>query len=374
MSDNVVIPGEEPQEEMLRAMRFQAAMAAGPKPVVTYALIVINSLIFLAMTFTVSSFLSLNNQEMLKWGADYGPLTLGGEWWRLITSCFLHFNFIHIAMNMFILFQVGVFTEKLFGNIRFLLLYLLAGVGGNIVSLYGHSSHAVVSAGASGAVFGVYGGLLAFLLIQRGVVPTSMAMGIAKSAGIFIVYNIVYGLSSPTTDLLAHGGGIVSGFLVGCALARPLSHEGQKLHPLRTLIVAVCGTAICYAALLQLPHPDKNEAGMYRKLLLGNRVKVANDDFVYYSGSATKADAEKLGKDLATVGFFVNPNGIVLLSKGNGGTEISFMVRDGSWDDPNIVPAFEDIGRNVAGSVGGTPITLHLMDSKMDNKKDIVVK
>jgi len=505
MSDNVTIPSLEAHEEVLRARNFQRSIAAAPKPVVTYALIAVNSLIFLAMTFTASSFLSLDNQEMLKWGADFGPLTLGGQWWRLITSCFLHFNFIHIAMNMFILFQVGVFTEKLFGNVRFALLYLLAGVGGNIVSLYGHSGHAVTSAGASGAVFGVYGGLLAFLLMQRGVVPSNLSMGIAKSAGIFIVYNIVYGLSSPTTDLLAHGGGLAAGFLVGCALAMPLSPEGQRLYPMRTLIVALCGTAVTYGAMMLLPHPDRSESRLYEKLILSNRLKVANDDYVYYSGSATKADAESLGKALATAEFFVKPNGIVLLSKGsdgtvvsiltgaddhsrpvkdpvtgpaathqearltpdpwddpeylasiettgvmiapsvggppikiallseqgdveklipivaravtigtkdsvwysgtatqqeaealgkalqdNGfffdqgarvvlskgaaGTDVSFMVKEGVWDDPTMLPAFQQIGRKIAGAVGGTPLTVHLVDKTMANKKDIVVK
>ena len=374
MSDHVAIPTEETPDEILRAQRFQAGMAAAPTPVVTYALIAVNALIFLAMIFTAPSFLSLTNQQMLKWGADFGPLTLNGEWWRLITSCFLHFNFIHIGMNMFILFQVGVFTEKLFGNVRFLLLYMLAGVGGNLLSLYGHSSHAVVSAGASGAVFGVYGGLLAFLLIQRGVVPSSMALGIAKSAGIFIVYNVIYGLSSPTTDLLAHAGGLVFGFLVGCVLSAPLSPAGQRLYPTRTLIVALCGTVLAYAAMAGLPHQDAGESGMYRKLMLGDRVKVANDDLVYYSGSATKADAENLGKALADVGFFVKPNGIALLSKGKAGTEISFMVRDGVWDDPEIVPVFEQLGRKIASSVGGTPLTIRLVDNSMVNRKDIVVQ
>jgi rhomboid protease GluP len=361
-------------ETMQRHESFRMALAAAPAPVVTYALIVINVLIFLAMIFTAPSFAGLTNQQMLKWGADFGPLTLNGEWWRLITACFLHFNFIHIAMNMFILYQVGVFTEKLFGNVRFLLLYLLAGVGGNLVSLYGHSSHATVSAGASGAVFGVYGGLLAFLLIQRGVVPASMASGIAKSAGIFIVYNVIYGLASPTTDLLAHAGGLVSGFLVGCVLAKPLSPAGQRLYPMRTLIVALCGTAVAYAALTNLPRQDSGESGSYRKLVLSNRVKVANDDFVYYSGSATKSEAESLGKALADVGFFVAPNAIALLSKSSAGTEVSFMVKDGAWDDPEITPAIQQIGHKIAGSVGGTPLTIHLLDKAMVNKKDIVVQ
>ena len=105
-------------EQGQREFAFQEAFRAAPAPVVTYALIAVNALVFLAMLFTSSSFPSLTNPQMLRWGADFGPLTLNGQWWRMLTSCFLHFSFIHIGMNMFILYQVGVLTEKLFGNCR----------------------------------------------------------------------------------------------------------------------------------------------------------------------------------------------------------------------------------------------------------------
>jgi membrane associated rhomboid family serine protease len=93
-------------------------------------------------------------------------MTLGaGEWWRLLTSSFVHGNLLHLAMNMFALWQAGQLVERIFGSARFAGLYLLAGIGGSLGSLgWGLlSQHPVNSVGASGAIFGIIGGLLAFI-------------------------------------------------------------------------------------------------------------------------------------------------------------------------------------------------------------------
>ena len=89
------------------------------KTFVTQALIGINVLVFLAMLFFHVSFFEPTSQQVLPWGANLAPLTTSGQWWRLVTACFVHFGIIHIAMNMFILYQVGIFTETLFGNARY---------------------------------------------------------------------------------------------------------------------------------------------------------------------------------------------------------------------------------------------------------------
>ncbi len=186
---------------------------------VTTALIVLNVLVFLGMAVSGVSLTDPTVLQLVHWGANYGPLTVSGQWWRLLTACFLHIGFIHIAFNMYVLYQVGPFTERLFGPWRFLVVYLAAGIGGNLLGLYLHPN--IVSAGASGAIFGVYGGLLAFLLRQRAVIRPEAAKSVAKSALIFLGYNLVFGLASPHTDLTAHFGGLLVGFLVGYALASP---------------------------------------------------------------------------------------------------------------------------------------------------------
>ena len=187
---------------------------------VTPILIGLNVLVFVLMVLSGISVTEPTAVQLVHWGADYGPLTTSGQWWRLLTACFLHIGIIHIAFNMYILYQAGMFTERLFGGARYLAVYLFAGIGGNILGILLHPN--TVSAGASGAIFGVYGGLLAFLLRQRATIRPEAAKSIGQSALIFIGYNLVFGVVSPSTDLTAHIGGLVTGFVVGFALARPL--------------------------------------------------------------------------------------------------------------------------------------------------------
>ena len=193
------------------------AAYAPKKPIITSVLMGLNILVFLAMLLSGLSPTNPTAEQVLHWGANFGPLTESGQWWRLLTACFLHFGIIHIGFNMYVLYQVGFFTERLFGGVRYLALYLIAGVGGNLVGLFLHPY--VVAAGASGAIFGVYGGLLAYLLRYRGVVNRQAAKAVSRSVFIFLGYNLFFGLADRHTDLTAHIGGLVTGFMVGLLLA-----------------------------------------------------------------------------------------------------------------------------------------------------------
>ncbi len=185
-------------------------------PYATYVLIGINALVFVAMMLSGVSAMEPSPEAMLAWGADYGPLTLQqGQLWRIVTSVFLHFGIIHIGMNMWVLYQIGPFTERLYGHLRYLVIYLLAGVGGSLVSLYIHPDG--VGAGASGAIFGVYGGMLAFLFAHRSVMPASSRSAILRSATIFLGINLIYGLKAEI-DLSAHIAGLGIGLLAGTVL------------------------------------------------------------------------------------------------------------------------------------------------------------
>jgi rhomboid protease GluP len=199
-----------------------------PTPVVSYALIGANVLVYVAMVASGISAVSPTPEDALRWGADFGPLTMHGQWWRIFTSMFVHFGIIHIALNMYALYQVGPFTEALFRRVRFLGVYLIAGLGGSLASLA--INPLIVSAGASGAIFGIFGGLLGFLLIHRSTFPADAARRIAKSTGIVLVINLIYGLSVPGIDVSAHVGGLVTGFLAGCLLAGP-SRSGFSNRP-----------------------------------------------------------------------------------------------------------------------------------------------
>jgi rhomboid protease GluP len=193
-----------------------------PNPyTITYALIAINVLVLLAMVASGISFTQPTTDNVLAWGGDTYSYTIGKEqYWRLLTSTFLHFGIIHIAFNMYVLYQIGPFIETVFGRARYLIIYFLAGLGGSIVSVLVHPQ--ALGAGASGAIFGLYGAVFGFLLIQRRVLAPAAVKSIGRSAGIFVLYNVVYGTISRTTDLSAHFGGLLTGFVVGMLLIRPL--------------------------------------------------------------------------------------------------------------------------------------------------------
>ena len=200
--------------------RQSGAPRARSASAVTYALIAINVLVFIAMVATGVSFTQPAPQDVLNWGGDYGPYTVGAhQWWRLLTSCFLHFGIIHIGFNMYVLYQIGPFIEKVFGRARYLVIYFFAGLGGSIVSVWVHPT--AVGAGASGAIFGLYGAVFGFLLRNRRSLDPAVIKSIAQSAGIFVLYNVVYGSITRTTDLSAHFGGLITGFVVGSLLIRP---------------------------------------------------------------------------------------------------------------------------------------------------------
>ncbi len=210
--DHTAIPAPLAQES--------AAPRSRSPYTITVALIAINVLVFLAMVASGVSFTQPTPLDVLNWGGDFGPATIGAhQWWRLLTSCFLHFGIIHIGMNMYVLYLIGPFIETVFGRMRYLLIYFTAGLAGSIVSVWVHPT--AVGAGASGAIFGLYGAVLGFLLIKRRTLNPAAVKSIARSAGIFILYNVIYGSMSGTTDLSAHLGGLVAGFLAGMVLVRP---------------------------------------------------------------------------------------------------------------------------------------------------------
>ena len=213
-------PQSTPATPVRPADQPRAALLELAPARITYILIGLNTLVYVAMVLSGISASEPTVPQLLHWGANFGPLDRAGQWWRLLTACFLHIGFLHIAFNMYVLYQAGPFTERLFGGARFLVIYILAGLGGNVLGILLHP--VVVSAGASGAIFGVYGGLLAFLLRERAALRPEAVRAIGQSALIFIGFNLFYGLASAHTDMTAHVGGLFTGFVVGYLLARPL--------------------------------------------------------------------------------------------------------------------------------------------------------
>lgn len=191
-----------------------------PHAPVTPALIGINVILFVIAAALGAGILVPNGEVLIQLGSDYTPLTATGQWWRLLTSTFLHFGLLHLAFNMWALWVNGVTAERLYGSTRYVLLYLVAGVAGSVASLLWHPF--VNGAGASGAIFGVLGGGLAYFLRTDTGVPKSVLVAQRKNATIFIVVSILNAARVPGIDNAAHLGGLAAGFIMGWLLCRPL--------------------------------------------------------------------------------------------------------------------------------------------------------
>lgn len=187
----------------------------------TQVLIAVNVLVFVLMLGNGGGFWHGNNDVQLAWGANFAPATKDGEWWRLGSALFLHFGLFHLTMNMISLWDGGRLVERMYGSLRFLLIYFCSGLSGNLLSLVTQGSGAI-SGGASGAIFGVYGALMVALWRERAHLNPSEFKWLFWGAVVFSIITIVLGLQITGIDNSAHIGGLVGGILAGLALTRPL--------------------------------------------------------------------------------------------------------------------------------------------------------
>ena len=196
----------------------------------TPILIDLNLLVFIVMIASGVGIMSPSTLSLLKWGADFGPLTLTGDWWRAVTCNFIHIGAFHLLMNMYAFMYVGLLLEDLIGSRRMFMSYLLTGLCSAVFSLYMHGE--TISAGASGAIFGLYGIFLAFLFFHR--IAKEQRKALLTSILIFVGYNLVYGMKAGI-DNAAHIGGLLSGFLLGIIYV--CSYKFEKADAQRTVSI-----------------------------------------------------------------------------------------------------------------------------------------
>ncbi|WP_100010654.1 rhomboid family intramembrane serine protease [Lentibacillus sediminis] len=202
------------------------------KPFFTYILLAVNLLVFFLLERNGSS---TSVEDLIDFGAKYNPAIIAdGEWWRIITSMFLHIGFLHLFMNMLAVYYIGSLVERIFGSFRFIVIYFLAGIGGGLASF---AFSANVSAGASGALFGLFGALLFFGLLHKRIFFQTMGMNVLVLIGI----NIVFGFSIQQIDNAAHLGGLFAGFIAAGVCNMP---KRRKLG--KQLIAAIVYAASLY--------------------------------------------------------------------------------------------------------------------------------
>lgn len=182
------------------------------QPIVTYIIIAICIILFILMELSGGS---TNSQVLLKYGANLDVLVKNGEYYRLFTCIFLHIGIMHLLCNLYSLYVIGREVENLFGKIKYIIIFILSGIFGSIMSLA--FTHNTISAGASGAIFGLLGALLYFGMHYR----TYLGEAIKRSIIPIIVINLIIGFFAEGIDLAAHIGGLVGGVLVAMMVGVP---------------------------------------------------------------------------------------------------------------------------------------------------------
>lgn len=176
----------------------------------TYSLIAINTIVFIVMVLNGVSFFDPSVMDIYKWGANVRLYTLGGEWWRLITSIFIHIGFVHLLFNMYALFFVGRYLEPILNKWNLVIIYLCTGAFASLTSVWW--SGARVCAGSSGAIFGLFGTFIA--LLTTNLIDRKVRFGLLQSFLIFVIYSLFTGMQ-PGIDNAAHMGGLISGLFCG---------------------------------------------------------------------------------------------------------------------------------------------------------------
>lgn len=224
--------------------KTEEGLFSNGKPIITYLLIAINAILYLLLEFNGGS---ESNETLIEFGAKFNPLIMDGEWWRVITSMFLHIGLFHFISNMLFLYYFGALAEKIYGSSRFFLIYMLAGIGGSIASF---AFVANLSAGASGALYGLFGAFIYFGLFHKRIFFRTIGKDILTLLGI----NIVLGFVLPQLDVTAHMGGLIAGFIAAGIVHFP---KKKKLG-LQALAVILYAIAVYSVFLFGMTNNEAN--------------------------------------------------------------------------------------------------------------------
>ncbi len=233
--------------------RIQQVMRGHPSHYATQSLLIINIIWFLYMTVAGVSLSSPDPVLLVRFGALYGPLVYQGEIWRLLSCQFVHIGLIHIGFNMYVLWAIGRDLEVIYGRVGYLTVYFFAGTCGALASLWAHPVS--LSAGASGAIFGLAGAALSFYFRLQHAALKQMFLRWRNSLLAFVVYNAIFGFIIPGIDNFAHFGGLIAGFVMGYIVSSPDGTDAEAWG--RTALGAGLGLAFLYgvAKYLALPLP-----------------------------------------------------------------------------------------------------------------------
>ena len=258
----------------------------------------INILVFLLVGFNGVDFFSPTHTSLFRVGGMQQYHFLNGDWWRPVSSMFLHSGAMHIGFNMFALIQIGPIAEHLIGSKRYTIIYIICGLMGSLASISLGSN--AVGVGASGAIFGIFG--LTYILLKSPKIKgdKSQIRGLANQLGFFIVLNIVIGMSSKSISNEAHVGGLITGAIMAFIYLFEYPIQYRKIAG---NVVAITLTTVVYfvwmgqmtpresiiAEELRLPDNIHNNYGgisqrlmVYDQLLANDQLKVSDSLEFYF--------------------------------------------------------------------------------------------
>ena len=233
--------GGEDEDAIQPVMPVPWAQGISSSAIVTHAFFAINLMVFAAMALEGIA-MNPSSRQLIQWGANFGPYTLGGEEWRLLSCTFLHIGLMHIFFNMWCLWDLGAMCEGLFGHATFAAVYLISGVGASLASVWWRPVG--VSAGASGAIFGIVGALIAAHYLGEFSAPLFAVRARFRSVLVFAGYALIFGAMSGRTDNAAHVGGLITGLLLGALIARVAPNR----DPVRRVAVILSVAGIVFGA------------------------------------------------------------------------------------------------------------------------------
>jgi len=227
----------------------------GSQPTISLTQIIFgaNIAVFVAMILANES-LEFSTAVSVHFGANLGAYTLSGEWWRLVTYMFLHGGMLHIFFNMWCLWDLGSLCESLYGRWTYAAIYFTTGIAGGMASAGWKPG--VPSVGASGAIFGLAGALIASFYLGEFSLPRIAIGGTLRSLIVFAVFNLFLGGLFPGTDNACHIGGLVSGLVLGAAIAKLApqpEHASRRIALFCIAAVVILGCAVGIAHHYGLP-------------------------------------------------------------------------------------------------------------------------
>lgn len=254
------------QQQAGEEQRFLNDLFTRAAPV-TPIIIGINIAIYVLMTlaaggdFGKTLIYGADHSTLLAFGAQTNELLRSGEWFRLITPAFVHIGLLHLGMNSYVLWTIGPLVEKLYGSSRFLLIYLLTAAGGSFASFINHElkhDASGASAGASGAIFGLFGVVAAFSYKYRKDLPPSFIRSLKSGILPAIVINLAIGFSIKIVDNAAHIGGLLTGALLALLIPYIPTNHQRRISSVGLVILSLCVavvlTSFAFAYRRSAPH------------------------------------------------------------------------------------------------------------------------